>query len=58
VDESVEDVVTLDALCREGDDVGVVGRGTELQGAVRTAGVVVLGVLGEDVPQVLFVVDE
>jgi hypothetical protein len=57
VDESVEDVVAVDALCGEGDGVGVVAGSGELQGAVRPAGVVVL-VLSEDVAQVLFVVDQ
>jgi hypothetical protein len=50
VDESAEDVVALDPLGGEGDDVGVVGRGAKLPGSVRSTGVVVLGVLGEDVP--------
>jgi hypothetical protein len=58
VDESVEDVVALDALCGEGDDVGIVAGRSELQGAVGSAGVVVLGVFGEDAPQVLLVVDQ
>lgn len=30
VDKSVEDVVALDALCREGDDVRGVGRGPKV----------------------------
>jgi hypothetical protein len=50
VDESAEDVVSLDALCGEGDDVGVVSGSAELQGSVWSAGVVVLGVFGEGVP--------
>ena len=50
--------MTLDALGREGDHVGIVGRGAELQGPVRPSGIVVPGVLGEDVQGVLLVVDQ
>jgi hypothetical protein len=53
VDESAEDVVTVDPLGREGDDVGVVGWGAKLQRSVGPAAVVVLGVFGQDVSQVL-----
>ena len=58
VDEAAEDVVALDPLGGEGDDVWVVSGSAKLQGPVGPCGVVVLGVLGEDVPQVLLVVDQ
>jgi len=48
VEESAEDSLAFDALRGEGNDVRVVGRGTEVQGAVGSAGVVVLGVSDED----------
>lgn len=50
--------MVLDPLGRERGDIGLVCRSSKLQGPVGPGGVVVLGVLVEDVPQVLLVVDE
>lgn len=58
MDEAAEDVVALDLLGWERDEVRVVGGSAKLQGPVGPSAVVVLGVLGEDAPQVLFVVDQ
>lgn len=58
MDEPVEGVVAPDSFGGGRDDVGVVCRSAELLRSVRPSGVVVAGVLGEDVPQVLLVVGE
>ncbi|MGW1916787.1 hypothetical protein ACWCQS_40360 [Streptomyces sp. NPDC002076] len=58
MDEAAEDVAAHDTLGWEWDHVRVVGGSANLQGPVGPPAVVVLGILGEDAPQVLLVVDQ
>jgi hypothetical protein len=53
VEEASEDGSAGDAVRGEGDDVRVVGRCAQGQGAVGSAGVVVLGVFVEDALEVV-----
>jgi hypothetical protein len=48
----------VDQLGWEGNDIEVVGGGAQVQSPVEPSGVVVLGVLSEDSPCVLLVVDQ
>jgi hypothetical protein len=57
VDESSKDVTASDVVRGERWDIGVVGGCSEFEGPVRSFGVVVSRVLGEDAPGVLLVVE-
>ncbi|MGW0632527.1 hypothetical protein [Streptomyces sp. NPDC002758] len=56
MDQAAKDVVALDPLRGERDDSRAVGGSAKVQGPVRPSGVVVVGVLGEYLSQVLLVV--